>query len=139
MGGLTPEFAMVTSPGQEDGFSPSGREGEMKSATIYCLAFVLTVLPSGAMAQTDAAPPQIDPRAMSMSEVRAHNAKLDRKDRQYIVCRSSNHPGSLARQNRICRTNGDWAQAARAQPDWTNGIHQNPLNMPVTLPPGTRK
>src|SRR3546814_15757012 len=105
---LTPQCARFTSPVQEDGLSPSVREGQMKSATIYCLAFVLTVLPSGAMAQTDAAPPQLDPRAMSMSEVRAHNAKLDRKDRQYIVCRSSDQTGSLARKNRICRTNGEW-------------------------------
>src|SRR3546814_20656970 len=131
MGGLTPEFAMVTSPGQEDGFSPSGREGEMKSATIYCLAFVLTVLPSGAMAQTDAAPPQIDPRAMSMSEVRAHNAKLDRKDRQYIVCRSSDQTGSLARKNRICRTNGEWDQASRDAQDWPNSISQSKRRLHV--------
>src|SRR3546814_5464071 len=101
MRGLTPQFARFTSPGQEDGFSPSVREGQMKSATIYCLAFVLTVLPSGAMAQTDAAPPQIDPRAMSMSEVRAHNAKPDRKDRQYIVCRSSDQTGSDRKSTRL--------------------------------------
>ena len=111
----------------------------MKSATIYCLSFLLVALPSGTMAQADAdtAAPRIDPRAMSMSEIRAHNAKLDRKDRKYIVCRTSDQTGSLARKNRICRTNGEWDQASRAAQDWTNGVSQTSRGMPVPLPPGS--
>ena len=109
----------------------------MKSATAYCLSIFLVMLPSGTMAQADAAPQQIDPRAMTMSEIRVHNAKLDRKDRKYIVCRTSDQTGSLARKNRICSTNSEWDRASRAAQDWTNGVSQSSRSMPVPLPPGS--
>ncbi|WP_156377438.1 MULTISPECIES: hypothetical protein [unclassified Sphingopyxis] len=109
----------------------------MKSVTLYCMPLVLIALPSGAMAQADAALPQIDPRAMSMNEIRAHNAKLDRKDRKYIVCRTSEQTGSLARKNRICRTNGEWDQASRGAQDWTNGLSQSSRGVPIPPPAGS--
>ena len=109
----------------------------MKSGTAYCLPLILAAIPVGASAQGDAALVQLDPRAMSMSEIRAHNATLDRKDRKYIVCRTSEQTGSLARKNRICRTNSEWDQASRAAQDWTNGVSQNSRGVPVPPPVGS--
>lgn len=109
----------------------------MKSGTICLLPLALLSLPVQAAAQGDAAPVQLDPRAMSMSEIRAHNATLERSDRKYIVCRTTPQTGSLARKNRICRTNSEWDQASRAAQDWTNGISENSRAMPIPPPLGS--
>lgn len=109
----------------------------MKSGTVYLLPLTLLSLPVAATAQGDAAPPQLDPRAMSMSEIRTHNATLARTDRKYIVCRTSEQTGSLARKNRICRTNEEWDKASRLAQDWTNGVSENSRGVPIPQPPGS--
>jgi hypothetical protein len=108
----------------------------MKSGTAYLLPLALLSLPVQAAAQGDAAPPQLDPRAMSMSEIRTHNATLARSDRKYIVCKTSEHTGSLARKNRICRTVDEWDRASRSAQEWTNGVNENSRSVPIPPPLG---
>lgn len=109
----------------------------MKAIAAYSLLLIPIAFPAGAMAQSETSSSQLNPRAMSMSEIRAHNAKLDRKDKDYIVCRTSEYTGSLARKNRMCRTNGEWDQASRAAQDWTNGVSASSRSMPIPPPAGS--
>ena len=55
--------------------------------------------------------PQPDPKAMSRSEIREHNAKVVHSDPHYIRCVKSADTGSLVKRNFSCRTNRQWALA----------------------------
>lgn len=55
--------------------------------------------------------PQPDPKAMSRSEIREHNAKVAHSDPRYIRCVKSADTGSLVKRNLSCRTNHQWANA----------------------------
>ena len=52
-----------------------------------------------------------DPKAMSRSEIRAFNAKLDKGHPFYIRCEKSADTGSLVARNYSCRTNEQWQKA----------------------------
>lgn len=74
-------------------------------------AFFLIALAAGA-AQADAAlPADFDPRRMKPSEIRAHNATLDRKDPNFIRCVAQEETGSLVKKTVSCRTNAQWAKS----------------------------
>ena len=52
-----------------------------------------------------------DPKKMSQSQIRAHNAKLPRDHPYYIRCVKREDIGSLVKRNFSCRTNQQWAAA----------------------------
>lgn len=52
-----------------------------------------------------------DPKKMSQSEIRAHNAKLPRDHPFYIRCVKREEIGSLVKRNVSCRTNRQWTAA----------------------------
>ena len=56
-----------------------------------------------------AAIPEPRPSLMSKSEIRDHNAKLDRTHRFYIRCVKAPDTGSLVARKSVCRTNDQWA------------------------------
>ena len=60
------------------------------------------------------APAAVDPKKMSQSQIRAHNAKLQRTDPNYIRCVRSAAIGSLVSRNFSCRTVAQWEAADRA-------------------------
>ena len=67
-----------------------------------------------ALAQATAATPAVadgsvdGPVLMSMAQIRAYNAKLDRDDPAYVRCMRSEDTGSLVRKRTSCRTNAEW-------------------------------
>ena len=63
--------------------------------------------PTAVVALADMAEP--DPKEMSQSEIRAHNAKLPRDHPYYIRCVKREDIGSLVKRNFSCRTNQQWA------------------------------
>lgn len=66
-----------------------------------------------------AATPSIetDPRKMTSSQIRAHNATLARTDPDYIRCVVSEDTGSLVRKRASCRSNAEWKLADRVGND----------------------
>jgi hypothetical protein len=88
------------------------------------LTFVLTMFAAQAVAPAASAPAAIpaptavlaiadmtepDPKKMSQSEIRAHNAKLPRDHPYFIKCVKREDIGSLIKRNFSCRTNQQWA------------------------------
>ncbi len=65
--------------------------------------------PTAVLAVADMAEP--DPKKMSQSEIRAHNATLPRDHPYYIRCVRREEIGSLVKRNFSCRTNRQWANA----------------------------
>lgn len=65
-------------------------------------------------ATLDPASAVVDPKKMSQSEIRAHNAKLPRTHPNYIRCVRSAAPGSLVARGYSCRTVAQWDGADRA-------------------------
>lgn len=63
----------------------------------------------GATARTD----EPDPKSMSRSEIRTHNAALNKTHPYYIRCVKSADTGSLIARNYSCRTNHQWDVAER--------------------------
>lgn len=59
----------------------------------------------------------IDPKKMSQSEIRAHNAKLARTDPNFIRCVRSAEVGSLVARNYSCRTVEQWHKSDLAGND----------------------
>jgi hypothetical protein len=52
-----------------------------------------------------------DPKAMSQSEIRAFNTKLDSTHPFYIRCEKREETGSLVKKLYSCRTNEQWKKA----------------------------
>jgi hypothetical protein len=73
----------------------------------------LALLGSAAAGQP-VAPAEPDPKAMSQSEIRAFNAKLDKDHKYFIRCKRSASTGSYAKREYSCRTNEKWAAADAA-------------------------
>jgi len=80
------------------------------------LAMLLTgaSAPSITVPATLEAPAAVDPKKMSQAQIRAHNAKLQRTDPNYIRCVRSAAIGSLVSRNYSCRTVAQWEAADRA-------------------------
>lgn len=73
----------------------------------------------GAVATAQVEP---DPKAMSASQIREHNSKLDRKHPYFIRCVKSANTGTLVARNVSCRTNRQWAIADRVGNDEARDI-----------------
>ena len=86
----------------------------MKHVPILALPVLLAslALPGAAQAAGDASAP-INPQTMTGAQIKAHNEKLTRNDRAYIVCRTFDQTGSQVRKTRMCRTNAEWEQIRR--------------------------
>ena len=81
------------------------------------LALLLTGTPAPSVvvpATLDPATAAVDPKKMSQSQIRAHNATLPRTHPNYIRCVRSAAPGSLVARNFSCRTVAQWEAADRA-------------------------
>lgn len=63
-----------------------------------------------------------DPKKMSQSEIRAHNAKLPRDHPYFIRCVKREDIGSLVKRNFSCRTNQQWTAAENAGNDEARAI-----------------
>lgn len=63
-----------------------------------------------------------DPKAMTASQIREHNSKLDRKHPYFIRCVKSANTGTLVARNVSCRTNRQWAIADRVGNDEARDI-----------------
>jgi hypothetical protein len=63
-----------------------------------------------------------NPRKMSQSEIRAHNAELARNHPFYIRCVKSEETGSLIKRKLSCRTNQQWTAAETAANDEARAI-----------------
>ncbi|WP_226016198.1 hypothetical protein [Novosphingobium sp. FKTRR1] len=74
-------------------------------------AFFLIALAAGAAPVAAAPAADFDPRRMKPSEIRTHNASLDRKDPNFIRCVAQEETGSLVRKSVSCRTNAQWASS----------------------------
>lgn len=79
--------------------------------TTIALALLLAAAAPEAAAPAPAPVSEPDPKAMTQKEIRAFNAKLDRKHPAYIRCVASTEIGTLAKRNYSCRTNRQWALA----------------------------
>lgn len=58
-----------------------------------------------------------NPKDMSRSEIRAHNARVAATDPYFIKCVKSEPIGSLVKSNYSCRTNRQWNAADQAAND----------------------
>lgn len=83
----------------------------MRFVSIAALSLVLA---GPAIAVEGGQPPSRSPSQMSPAEIKAHNAGLESTDLYYIKCRKSEVMGSLAKKQRICRTNQQWKDAMAA-------------------------
>ncbi len=85
---------------------------------IAMFAAALLITAAGPVEVTALAPAAVadavDPKKMSQAEIRAHNAKLQRTDPNYIRCVRSAEIGSLVARNYSCRTVAQWDAADRA-------------------------
>ncbi len=82
--------------------------------TLATSLLLTSATPSITVPATLEAPAAVDPKKMSQSQIRAHNAKLQRTDPNYIRCVRSAAIGSLVSRNFSCRTVAQWEAADRA-------------------------
>ena len=81
-----------------------------------------TFLLLAAAPPAEVAAPEPNPKKMSQSAIRAHNAELPRNHPYYIRCVKSEAPGSLVKRNLSCRTNLQWSAAENAANDEARDI-----------------
>lgn len=81
------------------------------------MIFLTTVLFAMASVEPVAEIPEPRTSLMSKSEIRDHNAKLDRSHRFYIRCVKAPDTGSLVARRAVCRTNDQWAAVEAAGRD----------------------
>lgn len=93
------------------------------------LAMLLFVTPTTEAEVVTAAPQatqvvatEPNPKKMSQSAIRAHNAELPRDHPYYIRCVKSEETGSLVKRNFSCRTNQQWTAAENAANDEARAI-----------------
>ena len=63
-----------------------------------------------------------NPKKMSQSAIRAHNAELSRDHPYFIRCVKSEEIGSLIKRKLSCRTNQQWSAAENAANDEARDI-----------------
>ncbi|MCW1382213.1 hypothetical protein OLX02_05215 [Novosphingobium sp. KCTC 2891] len=81
--------------------------------TTFIIALAANAAASTSASGTAITALELDPRKMSQSQVRAHNASRIKTDPDYIRCVKSEDTGSLVRKRVSCRTNAMWEQADR--------------------------
>lgn len=98
---------------------------------ILAILLLLTAEPSAeeVIAMNPVAPPttqdataEPNPKTMSQSAIRTHNAELPRNHPYYIRCVKSEEPGSLVKRKLSCRTNQKWSAAENAANDEARDI-----------------
>lgn len=77
---------------------------------LTALLFLLAAETSTGAAEAAVEP---NPKAMSRTEIRAHNATLDKDHPYYIRCVKAADTGSLIARSLSCRTNEQWTAADR--------------------------
>ena len=82
------------------------------------IAASLGIAASGAVVLAETDRPTPNPSAMSIKEIRIHNASLQSDDPDFIVCKRFAVTGSIAKKERKCLTNAVWAQQADAARDF---------------------
>jgi len=75
------------------------------------------LLNAGAPVTLTPASAEVNPKKMSQAEIRAHNAKLEKTDPNYIRCVKSAQIGSLVARDFSCRTVAQWNRADRVGND----------------------
>lgn len=84
-------------------------------STLFGLLLAGTPAPSVVVpASLETPATAVDPKKMSQAQIRAHNARLQRTDPNYIRCVRSAALGSLVSRNLSCRTVAQWDAADRA-------------------------
>lgn len=78
------------------------------------IAAMMAVLTAATAAQVPADMVEPDPKAMTPSEIRAHNAKLPATHPYFIRCVKVTQVGSLVARRASCRTNNQWHLADEA-------------------------
>lgn len=78
---------------------------------LYLVSAVIALFGSAAATPAVADVAEPNPKAMSQSEIRAFNAKLDKGHKYFIRCKRSAATGSLVARDLSCRTNAQWAAA----------------------------
>lgn len=63
-----------------------------------------------------------NPKTMSQSAIRAHNAELPRDHPYFIRCVKREETGSLVKRKLSCRTNQQWAAAEKSANDEAQAI-----------------
>ncbi|MFA9201304.1 MAG: hypothetical protein ACEQR8_08995 [Cypionkella sp.] len=91
-------------------------------------AATLAAAAAGAAALAQGEPPKPNVSAMSIKEIRVHNAGLTAKHPQFIVCKRQSVTGSLARKTRTCLTNESWEKRAEAARDFTAKVMDDSMN-----------
>jgi hypothetical protein len=82
-----------------------------------------TFLLLAATPSTEAVPAtEPNPKKMTQSAIRAHNAELPRDHAYFIRCVKSEETGSLIKRKLSCRTNQQWAAAEKAANDEARAI-----------------
>jgi hypothetical protein len=97
----------------------------MKGYTVLAAAFAVVASGVAVAATGDAVAP--NPMAMSIKEIRVHNASLDPGHPQFIVCKRESVTGSLAKKNKTCLTKQDWKARADKAREWTEGAQNRGL------------
>lgn len=78
-------------------------------------SLLLLIAAEAAVASPAPAPlAEPDPKAMTQSQIRAHNALVARNHPYYIRCVKAADTGSLVKRRASCRTNAKWAAADEA-------------------------
>ncbi len=76
--------------------------------------FLLATASPVAVAPAAQAIVEPNPKAMTQSEIRAHNAPLARSHPYFIRCVKAADTGSLVKRKASCRTNEQWKLAEEA-------------------------
>jgi hypothetical protein len=85
---------------------------------IIAIAALATCIAAPAFAG-DKQPPARPPSEMTPTEIKAHNAGIDKSHPYFITCRKTEVIGSLARKLRVCRTTEQWKEASAKGNDST--------------------
>ena len=88
----------------------------------------VTVAASGVAAVAQSDIPRPNTTAMSIKDIRIHNASLTAKHPQYIVCKRQSVTGSLAKKTRTCLTNEVWQQRADSAREFTSRVMDNSMH-----------
>lgn len=99
----------------------------------WCAGIVVALLMAApGDASGDSARPDVT--SMKMSQIRAHNAKLDKGHRYFILCRTDTITGSLSKRARTCRTREDWDRMANQAQEHLTEIIDKSFQLPVPPP-----
>ena len=91
-------------------------------------AATLAIAATGAAAVAQNDIPKPNTAAMSIKEIRVHNASLTSKHPQFIVCKRQSVTGSLAKKTRTCLTNEVWEKRADSAREFTARVMDDSMH-----------